>query len=131
MALKPAEKPSDEDELDELPQIDGDGDAGDEPEAGPDDLDDEAEMEGDPLDDSTGEGVPVDEIDVNESETGWLDDADEDDALDVGAPDALGEEVESGALLEGAEETDVGEDDLTFGREGETLVGDAGEEGFL
>ena len=55
---------------------------------------------------------------MDESETGWLDDADEDEALDVGAPDALGEEAESGALLEGAEETDVGEDDLHRGARG-------------
>jgi hypothetical protein len=132
MALKPAEKPrDDEDELDELPPIDGDGEAGDEPEAGPEDLDEETADAGDPLDDSTGEDDPIDEIDVDESEAGWLDDADEDEALDVGAPDALGEEAENGALLEGAEETDVGEDDLTVGLEEETLVGDAGEEGFV
>jgi hypothetical protein len=111
MAVRPGEKPSDDDELDELPPIDGDGDAGDEAEAGQEDLDDE--------------------LDADESETGWLDDADEDDALDVGAPDALGEEVAIGALLDGAEETDVGEDDLTFGREDEAFAGDAGEEGFL
>jgi len=136
MPLKPEEKPrDDDDELDELPPIDGDGDAADDAEADPEDLDEEIDDGGDPMDDSTGEDDSVDELEDSETEpeaqASWLNDAGEDDALDVGAPDALGEEVASGALLEGAEETDVGEDDLTFGSEDESLVGDAGEEGFV
>ncbi len=137
MSIKPEEKPrDDEDELDELPPIDGDGGDGEDPEAGPEDLDEEIDDGGDPMDDSTGEDDPVDELEGSETETvetesSWLNDADEDDALDVGAPDALGEERESGALLEGAEETDVGVEDLAFGSEDESIVADAGEEGFL
>jgi hypothetical protein len=136
MSIKPEEKPrDDDDELDELPPIDGDGEAGDESEAD-EELDAEIDDGGDPMDDATGEDDPADELDGDDTETvetesSWLGDADEDDALDVGAPDVLGEEKESGALLEGAEETDVGVDDLTFGSEDESLVGDAGEEGFV
>ena len=128
--------PSEEDELDELPPIDGEvGDAGDDDLAGADeDLDDEPGGDGpDALDDSTGEGDPVDsdDIDADESESGWLEDAGEAEGLDVGSPDTFGSEEDSPSLLEGAEEADTGEEDLTLGGgEEASFVGDAGEEGF-
>ena len=125
--------PSDEDELDDLPPIDGDEveEEGDETE----ELDEEPLDGGDPMDDSTGEGDPLeDEEDITGAESGWLDDADESDGLDVGTPDTFGSEDESPTLLEGADEPDLGEDELSFGGgvggEGDSLVGDAGEEGF-
>lgn len=128
--------PSEEDELDELPPIDGEvGDAGDDDLTGADeDLDDEPGGNGpDALDDSTGEGDPVDtdDIDGSESESGWLEDAGDADGLDVGTPETFGSEDDSPSLLEGAEEADTGEDDLTLGGGDEaSFVGDAGEEGF-
>jgi hypothetical protein len=123
---------SEDDELDDLPPIDGDEveEEGDEAE----ELDEEPADGGDPLDDSTGEDDPLEEIEVSGAETGWLDDAGESDALDVGAPETFGEEDESPTLLDGAEENELGEDELTFGAglgsEDDSLVGDAGEEGF-
>jgi hypothetical protein len=123
--------PPEEDELDELPPIDGDGGDEADDELMPEELDDDPEDgAADPLDDSTGEGDPLEEIEVNGSESGWLDDAGDSDGLDVGTPDTFGEEEESSTLLEGAEELDVGEEEFAFGAEDGSLVGDAGEEGF-
>jgi len=123
--------PEADDELDELPPLDGDGD---EPDEGSEDeeLDGDLDAEGraDALDDSTAEGDSAldEDIDTAGSESGWLDDAGESDALDVGIPDTFGDE-EGATLLEGAEELDAEEEELGFS-EGEAPIGDAGEEGF-
>jgi len=123
--------PTAEDELDDLPPIDGDEVEEEGLEA--EDLDEEPADGGDPMDDSTGEGDPLEEIEVAGAESGWLDDAGDSDGLDVGTPEAFGAEEESPTLLEGAEEPDD-DDDLSFdggvGGEADSLVGDAGEEGF-
>ncbi|MGO8995814.1 MAG: hypothetical protein ACLQVI_21085, partial [Polyangiaceae bacterium] len=122
-----------EEELDDLPPIDGDSldPEGAEEDSAPEELDDDpSDAEADPLDDSTGEGDPLEEVETSGAESGWLDDAGDSEALDVGTPDTFGTEDESPTLLEGAEEPDVGEDELTFGAEGSSDVGDAGEEGF-
>jgi hypothetical protein len=131
---KPPARDLDDEELDDLPPIDG-GDAED-GEPPPEELDEEeAGREGgagDPLDDSTGEDDPVDdeELDTAGAEGGWMDDAGESETLDVGVPDTFGEE-EGSALLEGADELEAEEeDDLGFGEE-PSAVGDAGEEGFV
>jgi hypothetical protein len=128
-----AKPPTDEDQLDELPPIDGDEVEAEEP--GAEELDEEPADAGDPLDDSTGEGDPLEEIETSGSESGWLEDASESDALDVGTPDTFGKEEDGATLLEGAEgadESGEGEDDLPAigGAEDGSVVGDAGEEGF-
>lgn len=121
-----------DDEIDDLPPIDGD-EVEDE-ELADEELDETPLDDADPMDDSTGEGDPLEEFEVSGSESGWLDDAGESDGLDVGTPDTFGAEEESSTLLEGAEEADADEDDLALGgalgAEGESIVGDAGEEGF-
>ncbi len=120
-----------DDETDDLPPIDGD--ETEEAAAEDEELDEEPLDGGDPMDDSTGEGDPLEEIEVAGSESGWLDDAGESDGLDVGTPDTFGDEEEGATLLEGAEELDASEDELSFGgpgTEADSIVGDAGEEGF-
>jgi hypothetical protein len=127
-------RPAEEDELDELPALDG-GEG--EEDANTDDglLDEElAEESGDPFDDATGEDVPVEDTEISGDESGWLDDAGESDGLDVGTPEAFGAETDGSTLLEGAEEADDAalDEDLSSGGDpdGRSLVGDAGEEGF-
>ena len=129
-------RPAEEDELDELPAIDG-GDGDGEEETDPENLDDDEPPEdgGDPFDDATGENDPVEEAEVSGDESGWLDDAGDSEGLDVGTPDTFSAEEEGSVLLEGAEEADDAgmEDDLPEGgadADGRSLVGDAGEEGF-
>ena len=87
---RPAATPAPaEDELDELPPLDG----GDEAEAEPDyhDLLDEDRDGGDPLDDATAADADADaradakELDTNGDESGWLEGAEDADELDVGA----------------------------------------------
>jgi hypothetical protein len=121
-----------EDELDELPPIDGDGDADEDDASGAvdEELDENADDPADPLDDSTGEGDSLPEIEVAGSESGWLDDAGDSEGLDVGTPETFGGEEDGATLLEGAEEADDEDEDLAFGSEGESIVADAGEEGF-
>jgi hypothetical protein len=123
--------PLEEEELDELPPMDGD-DADDDPDAdaAAEDLDEEPADGADPMDDSTGEGDPIEEIETSGAEAGWLDDAGDSEALDVGTPETFGTEEEGATLLEGADEPDVGEEDLSIGAEDESNVADAGEEGF-
>ncbi len=121
--------PTDEDELDDLPPIDGDETEEEQDDA--EDLDEAPADGGDPMDDSTGEGDPLEEIEVTGAETGWLDDAGESDGLDVGSPeDTFGTEEEGATLLEGADEPDVGEEELSIGAEDGSEVADSGEEGF-
>jgi hypothetical protein len=125
---KPADPLADE-ELDELPPMDGD--EGDDAEPAPEELDEEPEEPGDPYDDATGEGDPLDdeELDVDGAESGWLEDANEAEGLDIGTPD-LGDEDEKTDLLAGAEEQGVEDDDFAFGGDESQPGVDAGEEGF-
>ncbi len=128
--------PSEEDELDDLPPLDG-MEGEDEADETDEELDEEPSDGLDPMDDSTAEGDPLEEIEVSGSESGWLEDAGESDGLDVGAPDTFGAEEENSTLLEGAEDPDLSEEELSlgsgvggYGGAGESIVGDAGEEGF-
>ena len=109
--------------------MDGD-DADEEGDATPEDLDDQPADGGDPLDDSTGEEDPIEEIETSGAEGGWLEDAGDSDALDVGTPETFGTEEEGATLLEGADEPDVGEEELSIGAEDGSEVADSGEEGF-
>jgi hypothetical protein len=78
---------SEDDDLDELPPIDGDGEA-EGPELDDVDVDDGDEGEESPLDDATGEGDPVDpsELDGDEAESGWLEEVTDAGDLDLGPP---------------------------------------------
>jgi hypothetical protein len=89
LAAPAREPPADDDELDELPPIDGDvGDSAD----GTVDLDempgpgDENAESDSSLDDSTGEGEPPDlsELEGDEAEDGWVDEAADSPDLDLG-----------------------------------------------
>ena len=120
-----------DDELGELPPLDGEGD--DEAHGtNVDEVDevDDGDDEGatDLLDDSTGDGDPADEeVDAAGTEGGWLDDATDADELDVGAHDL--DDQERTNLLEDADEPGVGDEDFGLDPLGASMAGDAGEEG--
>jgi hypothetical protein len=130
---------ADEEDLGDLPPLDG-GD--DDVEAPPDELDDvEAEDEdedgADPFDDATGEGDPVEELE-SEADEGehWVDSglngAGEAEELDVGGDELDGDEQTG--LLDDAEEPGVGDEDFDLKDVAEALTVDGGvdggEEGF-
>ncbi len=116
----------DDDELDELPPIDGDAEDSPEPAA---DLDDEIASSGDgaapseaALDDTTAEGDPVDlsELDGDETEQGWVEEAADSPDLDLGEAawlDLLHLREENVSLEDGEEppsadeEFSIGEDE--------------------
>jgi hypothetical protein len=117
-----------DDELGELPPLDGDLRDAPQPET---DADDEAPPQGEAsLDDSTGEDEPTDdeEIDLDESDGGWLDEPADAPGLDLGdtATIDLGTEV---AAEDDADEPAMPPEDLGFGTSPERLVLDAGDEG--
>lgn len=118
-----------DDELDELPPMDGDDDvvAAEEEES----IDD-VEDGGDALDDATGEDDPVDasEIDAAGGESGWLEDADDAEGLDLGANEIASFEESGGhdPRLD-FEEPGVGEEDFGIGADDGKAELDAGEEG--
>jgi hypothetical protein len=120
-----------EDELDELPPLDGD--ASDAPEAESEveleDLDDASEAS---LDDATGEDEPADaeELDLDESDTGWLEEPNETPDLDLGDV-AIADFGEGESATEDAEEPGAGEEDFGFGDAPERGGLDAGDEGPL
>lgn len=122
------EKP---DELDlDLPALDGEDDA---PEA---DLGSEVldplEDEGDAFDDSTGEDSPIEDLAVEGMEGGWLVDAENAGALDVGPFDVVispEESLQERALEDDEADTRTGLEDLVSGDE--AFVADGGEEGPL
>jgi len=119
---------SDADDLD-LPPLDGEGDEDDGP-PGQRGLEGEIEdpgEDGDALDDSTSEGDPLEEIAVDGAEGGWLADADDVGAIDVGTFD-LGLSDE-GRILEDDEPDGRPMDDLVAGAEVDDLAADGGEEG--
>jgi hypothetical protein len=72
-----------EDELEELPPLDGDTEETSDGDLEVDELD---EAPADPLDDATAEDAPVDanELDLDESEASWLNEADDAADLDIG-----------------------------------------------
>jgi hypothetical protein len=119
----------DEDDLDELPPLDGDGH--EEPDAAPDADDLEADDSGEAsLDDSTGEDEPPDpsEVDLDENEPGWLDEPAETPDLDLGDV-AIVDFGEGVAPTDEAEEPGVGEEDFGLGGAPEHGELDAGDEG--
>ncbi|MBX3185554.1 MAG: hypothetical protein KF819_01010 [Labilithrix sp.] len=115
-------------ELD-LPPLDGEGE-GEESEAHADDelSDPAADAAEDPLDDATGEADPLEEIVTVGAEGGWLDDADDARAVDVG-PFDLSFGVEGSALDHEEAEPLMPDEDLAGGED--ALYADAGEEGPL
>ena len=111
----------------DLPPLDGAllGEEADEEAEAPDDLPDDDEL-GDPLDDATSEGDPLDEMVVEGAEGGWLVDAEDAGALDVGPFDvSLSPEVKH---LEVDEPEPLGADD-ELGAGEEVIHTDGGEEG--
>jgi len=125
--MTPRREPArrDEEELGELPPLDGEGDDAEAP--APDLEDSEvASEDGDPLDDKTGEDEAVEIADLTGSEGGWLEDAEEAEGLDVGADDLLTEQTQ---LLEGNEEPGVGDEDYGLDDAEHATDNDAGEEG--
>ncbi len=119
--------PEKHDDLDlDLPALDGEEDAHDEPAVH--EALDVADDGGDALDDSTGEDAPFDDIVVDGVEAGWLVDAENAGALDVGPFDVVIQP--EGKVLEDDEaDTRGGLDDLI--QDDETFVADGGEEGPL
>ncbi|MDB4933989.1 MAG: hypothetical protein JWP87_961 [Labilithrix sp.] len=122
----------DADELD-LPPLDGHiggpGDFGEEETeaATADDLPEHHEL-GDALDDATSEGDPLEEFAVEGAEVGWLVDAEDNGALDVG-PFDISLSAETKLLDE--DEPDVRHPDEDLGTGEETVHTDGGEEGPL
>ena len=123
MATRPTARDTD-DTLD-LPPLDGEEE---ELEAGAEALDGVEEDAGDLLDDATGEDEPLDDHGLEGEEGGWLDDAEDAAALDVGPLD-LGLVEEGKLLLDDAVEAPTDDEDLI--EEPEGLLGDSGEEGPL
>ncbi len=131
--VEPHTKPGavQDEELDELPPMDGDSDDDADAEADADDLDADPDAASlDPLDDKTGEGDPLEEMEFGGSESGWLEDAADADGLDVGGAEIDGEEDESSDLLQGTEEPGVEDEDFALGADEAQPLVDAGEEGF-
>ncbi len=126
----PAAPVPDDDELGELPPMDGDVRDAPQPET---DADDEVPPEGEAsLDDSTGEDEPTDdeEIDLDETDGGWLDEAPDAPGLDLGDMQT----VELGGEAAGADDADepgTAQEDFGFGDAPENQGLDAGDEGPL
>ena len=137
-----------DDDLDELPPLDGSiGDPAEPEDANTDDIDAVLQEEAPSLDDTIGEDDPVDpaDLDLDESDDGWLDEPSDAPDLDVGDAAAF----EEGALeehlppLDDSEGPSVPSDDFSLGegleprgplaeRGGEERAGlDAGDEGPL
>jgi hypothetical protein len=130
--VEPDALPRDEqDELEELPPLDGD--SRDQPDAEPDyaDLleDDEEEAT---LDDATGEDDPPDtnELDLNGRENGWLEEAGEAQDLDLGTMTML-DFGNEGSKADDADEAGGGEEDFGLIDAPERGGLDAGDEGPL
>jgi hypothetical protein len=126
--------PPADDDLDELPPMDGGEEIDPAIEEG--DALDDLEDGGDPLDDATGEDDPVDasEIDAKGSESGWLTDADDAEALDVGTSDLASFDEPDASPRErdprlDFEELGVGDEDFGLLADDGKAELDAGEEG--
>lgn len=118
----------DDDELDELPPMDGDDRDTPQPET---DADDAVPPDGEAsLDDSTGEDEPTndEEIDLDETDGGWLDEPPDAAGLDLGDMQT----VELSGDVAGEDDTDepgAEPEDLGFGDAPERQGLDAGDEG--
>jgi hypothetical protein len=128
VSIAPQKGPAEE-ELPELPPLDGDEGDG-LPLAAPDLEEDELPAGGnDPFDDKTGDptqGDGAEELDLKGSEGGWLAEAEEADGLDVGDAELLSE---SRDLLVDNDEPGVENEDFGVGGDESALESDAGEEG--
>src|ERR1700690_206000 len=131
----------DEDELGELPPLDGDSREQPEGEADPEDLLDHTDEDA-TLDDATGEDDPPDtsDLDLEHVEGGWLGEAGEAEDLDLGGDAAVVDfGGDASALDEGSppappsrdadDEPRLGDEDLGFGDAPERGGLDAGDEG--
>jgi len=130
MALVAQKTPPPEDDLDELPPLDGeDGEPAD-AQPGDEDIDEDIDG-GDPFDDATGEDEAVDakELDTGNVEGGWLDESAEADDLELGGVDLVAFEGEPLGASD-FEEPGIGNEDFGLGA-GEGLGLDGGEEGPL
>jgi hypothetical protein len=131
VVLTPARKQPDDEEMPELPPLDGADDEVEDPAPDLEDGELPADDAGDPLDDRAGDPAQGDgsaELDLAAEEGGWLEDADDAEGLDIGDAELLGEQTD---LLEdndesGATDEDEDLDDEDSGARAET---DAGEEG--
>jgi hypothetical protein len=127
-----------EDELDELPPIDGDGGDGPEPTVDLEEID-EPEAHGpavSPLDDSTGEDEALDEtllegVEGDEADGGWLDEPVDSPDLDLGETALIGASDEDALSLEDGEEPMVPDEDFGIGEGAERSGLDFAEEGPL
>jgi hypothetical protein len=133
-ARTPARHTDDDDELGELPPLDGDlRDAPQDETDGEDAVPPDGEAS---LDDSTGEDTPTDdeEIDLDESDGGWLDEPADAPGLDLGDASEIELAAEDAAgRTEKADRDDeepmMPAEDLGFGSSPERIALDAGDEG--
>ncbi|WP_394849395.1 hypothetical protein LZC95_18355 [Pendulispora brunnea] len=129
------ERTTTDEDLDELPPMDGDADEPSEPEVESLDDDDELASEAqdavDPFDDSTGEGEPVEEL--VEEERSWLADAEPAEGIELGAYDFDSELNElppqNGSAIGDDEEPGVDGEDFGIEDGGGPVLLDGGEEG--
>jgi hypothetical protein len=123
-----------EDELEELPPIDGDGGDGPEPPADAEELDgEEGGAPGSLLDDSTGEDDALDAnalegLEDGEKESGWLDEQVDSPDLELGEP-ALLDAGDEALSLEDGEDPIAPDEDFGIGEGGERSGLDFAEEG--
>jgi hypothetical protein len=121
-------QPRDE-ELEELPPLDGQADEDAESPAPDLDEDELPEDSADPFDDRTGDPTQGDgaaELEIVGKEAGWLDEAEEAEGLDVGDSELLSEQTD---LLRDNEEPGAGDEDYGLGGEEVGTDADGGEEG--
>lgn len=125
------QSPENADDFDlDLPALDG-GEEDALEELGLDALDVGEEQDGaDMFDDATGEDAPFDELTVEGAEGGWLLDAEQDEALDIGPFDVV--LAPEGSVLDAdVAEVDLGADLDDLVSTDESFVADGGEEGPL
>jgi hypothetical protein len=123
-------RPATEEELDELPPLDGDDD---EPDlVAPAEIDESPPTAGDPFDDSTGEDAAVDPADLAPlaREASWVDEPP--DALDLALGDTGLTDFEEGrSAADDCDEPAIAADDIAFGETLDRVSLDAGDEGPL
>jgi hypothetical protein len=128
MPVPPVPRPPDDDELGDLPPLDGD--EREAPPADPDAEGEDLESGEASLDDSTGEddAVETDDLEVDEAETGWLDEPPDAPGLDLGDAGTLelGADGDSG---DDADDRPPPPEDYGFGDAPEKVGLDSGDEG--
>jgi hypothetical protein len=119
--------PPPDDELSELPPLDGE--SPDESDETPE-LDEEPDTDDASRDDATGEDDPVDlgDLDIADGEGGWLEGTDDADDLDMGETNLVELDTELDSLKD-MEEPGVGDEDFGLGGDPEHTELDAGDEG--